>query len=362
MDRIEISGIRKIFDLVQKMPDAIDLSLGQPDFETPPEVRRAAQKSIEEGHNRYTVTQGLPELRERLLARAEERSGGREAGVIVTGGSAGALFEAFMVLVEEGDEVVIPDPYFVLYCHLVRVCGGTPVLLDTYPDFRIRASALEACVTPRTKLVIVNSPCNPTGVALRADELQAVAAVARKHGLLLISDEIYDSYAYDGPHESLYRHYENTLLVGGFSKTYSVTGWRLGYAAGPPDIVERMTMFQQFSFVCANAPAQRAALAMLDLDMTPYVEAYRRKRDLAYAGLQDVYRCVRPEGAFYLFPECPGGDDRKFIQRAIEAGVLIVPGSACSARRTHFRLSFAVSEEKLKRGIDLLRRLARADS
>ena len=192
-----------------------------------------------------------------------------------------------------------------------------------------------------------------------AEELADIAAVAKKHDLLVISDEIYDAFHYNGGHESMCRHYEKTLLVGGFSKTYAIPGWRLGFAAGPPDIIEQMTMFQQFSFVCANAPAQRAALTMLDTDMSEYLSPYRTKRDIVYDGLRDVFECVRPDGAFYIFPKCPEGvTDEEFVRRAIENKVLIVPGRAASQRNTHFRLSFAAPDDDLKRGVDILRGLA----
>ncbi len=359
MDGVEISGIRKIFDLVQGMTGAIDLSIGQAHFDSPPGVKEAAKAAIDDGFNRYTVTQGIPELNEKLRVRLRKRFGLQGGGTLITSGCAGGIFEAFMVLVDEGDEVIVPDPYFVIYCHLVRICGGKPVLLDTYPDFRVRAAELEKLITPRTKAILINTPSNPTGIALRAEELSDIAAVAKKHDLLIISDEIYDAFHYNGGHESMCRHYENTLLLGGFSKTYAIPGWRLGFAAGPPDIIEQMTMFQQFSFVCANAPAQRAALRMLDTDMSEYLSPYRTKRDIVYDGLRDVFECVRPDGAFYIFPKCPDGvTDEEFVRRAIENKVLIVPGSAASRRNTHFRLSFAAPDDDLKRGVDILRGLA----
>src|SRR5688572_25011373 len=278
MDKIEVSGIRRIFDLIQGMPDAADFSLGQPDFAPPEPIQRAAIDAIRNGRNKYTATQGTPALIERLKQELGRNSGLRDGGVIVTAGSAGALFLALGVLLEEGEEVIIPDPYFVLYKHLVNFYGGTPVLLDTYPDFRIKPAALDALITPKTRAILFNNPVNPTGVAYTKEEVAAIAAVAKKRGVLLISDEIYDAFSYDFAHECALKHDANALLIGGFSKKFGVTGWRLGYAAGPKDIVDKMAMLQQFTFVCAPSTAQAAAVAAMDVDMKQIGRASCRER------------------------------------------------------------------------------------
>lgn len=359
MDRIEVSGIRRIFDLARQMSDGVDLSLGQPDFDVPPPVRKAMIAAIEGGRNRYTVTQGLPELHARLRVHLREHYGFKDGGLIITAGAAGALFLALGVLVDDGDEVIVPDPYFVLYNHVISFFGGTPVLVDTYPDFRVHPERLEALITPKTRAILFNNPVNPTGIAYAREEVEAVAAVARKRGILVISDEIYADFTYDFAHESMVRHDPHTLLVGGFSKTYAVPGWRLGFAAGPRDIVDKMAMLQQSSFVCANTPGQLAAVAALDVDLKPYVDGYRKKRDLVYGGLKDRFEIARPQGAFYIFPKCPWGTDEEFVGKAIGSNVLVVPGSAASRRNTHFRLSYAVSNRTLERGVEVLNKIAR---
>lgn len=359
VDHIEVSGIRKIFELVQGMQDAVDFSLGQPHFETPPEIKAAAIEAIQKGFNRYTVTQGTPALREKIRADLSRRFGFRDGGILVTSGVAGGLFLAMAALVDEGDEVILPDPYFVLYSQLIRFFQGVPVLLDTYPDFRVRPEKLEALLTPRTRMLLFNNPVNPTGIAYTAEEVAAISAVAQKRRIFVLSDEIYDAFSYDFPHESMLKYDSHTLMVGGFGKTYAIPGWRLGYAAGPAEVIEKMTMLQQFSFVCAPSPAQAAGLAALSLDIRPYVDEYRRKRDFVYEGLKDRYEVVKPQGAFYIFPRCPGDDDQAFVRRAIEKKVLVVPGGACSRRKTHFRLSFAASDRDLERGVEILNRLAR---
>lgn len=358
LDKIEMSGIRRIFELAKGMKDAVDLSLGQPHFEVPAPVREAAIRAIHEGHNRYTVTQGIPPLQEKLRARLAARFGGDPGGLLITAGAAGGLFLAVTALVDEGDGVLIPDPYFVIYRHLVNAAGGVPQMVDTYPDFRLTVRALEAAATPQTRYLLLNTPVNPTGVAYRREEMAAFADFARRRGLVVISDEIYDEYVYDRPHEAMRPHYEHTLTVGGFSKTYAIPGWRLGWVCGPPEIVDRMTTMQQFSFVNANSVAQSAAVTMLDLDMRPWIEPYRAKRDLVYEGLRERFACVRPEGAFYIFPKAPGGSAAAFVKRAIERNLLIVPGGAASGRDTHFRVSFAAPDDVLRRGIDILNSLA----
>lgn len=361
MEKIEVSGIRRIFDLVQGMTDAVDLSLGQPHFDPPEPVRRAAKAAIDEGYNRYTQTQGLPTLLEKLRRELSRKWGiGADAGLLATSGTAGGLFLSLAVLVEEGDEVLIPDPCFVIYRHLVHFFGGVPVMLDTYPDFRIRPDRLEKLVTKKTKMILFNNPVNPTGVAYTADEVKAIAAVAEKHGLFVISDEIYEAYSYDFAHESLPRHLPGqSMLLGGFSKTYGIPGWRLGYAAGPKDVIEQMAKLSQFTYVCAPTPAQMGGIAALDVDMGARIREYRAKRDAVYEGLRERYELVKPQGAFYAFPKCPWGDDQSFVKKAIESKVLVVPGSACSLKNSHFRLSFAADDAVLKKGVDILNRIAK---
>ena len=354
LDKIELSGIRRIFELARGLTDAVDLSIGQPDFDVPEPVRAAARHAIDTGHNRYTVTQGIPALRERLA----DGLGVAPEGVMITAGASGALFLSLTALVEEGVDVLMADPYFAGYRHLVCLTGGRPVRVDTYPDFRLTVERLERAVTPQTRVLLLNSPANPTGVAYGRDEMKSFAAFARKHALVVISDEIYDAFVYDRAHEPMRPHYEHTITVGGFSKTYAVPGWRLGWCCGPPEIVERMIGVQQVTYVNPNSPAQQAALAMLDTDMSEWIDPYRRKRDLAYDGLRERFEVVRPEGSFYIFPKVPSGDGEAFVKRGIERRVLTVPGAAFSERDTHFRVSFAADDETLKRGIELLRELA----
>ena len=359
--RVDASGIRKIFDLVATMKDPINLSIGQPDFDVPEPVKDAAIEAIRSGFNRYTVTQGIPELHERLRAMLAETRGFDPEGLLVTSGTSGGLLLALMATVNPGDEVIFPDPYFVMYKHLVHLCDGTCVYLDTYPDFRLRREALESLITERTKIIILNSPCNPNGVVYTADELRMAADLVRGRDILLLSDEIYDAYAYDGPVASMATICPGrTLLLGGFSKTYAMTGWRLGYAAGPGDIVQQMTKLQQYTFVCAPSFTQKAGVAALEVDTTEQMAIYRRKRDLIYGGLIDAgYEVEKPAGAFYIFPKVPWGNDMEFVETAIRNRLLVIPGSVFSERDTHFRIAYPASDATIEQGIDVLRKLIR---
>jgi aspartate aminotransferase/aminotransferase len=280
---------------------------------------------------------------------------------IITVGATGGLFLASMVLIDDGDEVLIPDPYFVLYGHLVNVCHGTPVFIDTYAtQFRLTPELLEKHISKRTKFLIFNNPVNPTGIAYTRDEIKAICSVAKKHGIMILSDEVYSSFCYDFPFESTLTYCENAVLVGAFSKTYGIPGWRVGYAIGPGEIIEKMMMLQQFSYVCAPSFAQQAMIQALDLDPADWIDkSYRRKRDLAYSILKEAFDVVRPQGAFYIWPKAPGGDAEGFVKKALDNKVIIVPGKTCSRQNSHFRLSYAVNEDTLKKGLEILCALAK---
>jgi aspartate aminotransferase/aminotransferase len=251
------------------------------------------------------------------------------------------------------------DPYFVSYPHLINLAGGKPVLIDTYPDFHIDLDKVRAALTPRTKVMIVNSPGNPTGVLLRREELRDLALLAKERGILLLSDEIYSAYCYDGAFCSPAEFNDDVLVFDGFSKAYGMTGWRLGYAHGPRAIIEEMTKLQQFTFVCAPSMVQHAGIAALDFDYSPHVADYHRKRDRLYEALKSRYELTKPGGAFYMFPKAPWGTASEFVTEAIRNNLLIIPGKTFSNRDTHFRLSFSVDDATLDRGIEILDRLSR---
>src|SRR4051812_25134134 len=351
MGRIEASGIRKIFELGRNLKDPVNLSIGQPHFPVPEPVRRAAQDAIERGDNGYTVTQGIPELRDKLKAQVRERLPGQEREVLVTAGTSGALMLALCATVNPGDEVILFDPYFVAYPHLVTLAGGTSVVLDTYPDFRIDVNKVRAAITPKTKAILFSSPSNPTGACADADTLRDLEALAREKGVLLIADEIYRSFWYDGPFRSAAEFDPSVLVLDGFGKSYGITGWRLGYAHGPKRLIEEMAKLQQFTFVRAPSPVQHAGVAALDFDVAPIVADYQRKRDFVFESLRRNFDIERPGGAFYVFPKVPRGTGTEFVQEAIRHNLLVIPGIAFGRRDTHIRVSYAAADEKLVKGI-----------
>ncbi len=357
--QFDSSGIRKVFDLAAKMDDPINLSIGQPDFAVPDAMKDAAIDAIRCDKNGYSPTQGIPQLHEALQAQIDAEYGHTDRRVLVTSGTSGALVLAILALVDPGDEVICFDPYFVMYPALVGMVGGKCVLVDTYPDFRIDPEKVAAAITPRTKLILINSPANPTGVVAGAEEIEALATLADKHNIAIVSDEIYRRFSYDAPLVSPTTWNDQTIVVDGFSKSYGVTGWRLAWVHGPSAIIDKLTMLQQYTFVCAPHPLQWAALAALEIDMTPQVEEYRFRRDLMVNGLRDAgYEVANTGGAFYVYPQVPGDETgAEFVARAIEHELLLIPGNIFSERDTHFRISYAVSVETIERGLDVLRKL-----
>jgi aspartate aminotransferase/aminotransferase len=359
MQHIEASGIRKVFELARSLKDPVNLSIGQPDFDVPEPIKAAAHAAIDRGANAYTVTQGIPELRTKILADVQARYRHPDRELFITSGTSGGLVLALCCTVNPGDEVIVFDPYFVMYPSLVGLAGGTTVLVDTYPDFRIDPNKVRVALTPRTKAILVNSPANPTGVLHPRECLRDLARLAQEHGVLLLSDEVYRVFCYDAPFASPAEFNEDVVVFDGFSKAYGMTGWRLGFAHGPRRLIEEMIKLQQFSFVCAPSMVQHAGVAAWDHDVSGIVAAYHRKRDRLYQGLQDRFDMVKPGGAFYAFPRAPWGTGTEFVAEAIRNNLLIIPGNTFSQRDTHFRLSYAADDRTIDRGIDILNRLAR---
>ncbi|MFH1371587.1 MAG: aminotransferase class I/II-fold pyridoxal phosphate-dependent enzyme [Planctomycetota bacterium] len=358
---IDSSGIRKVFALAAKMKDPVNFSIGQPDFDVPEPVKREAIRAIEAGNNKYSQTAGDVELIEKIAGGIKTEFGWESPKVLVTSGVSGGILLAFLALINPGDEVIIPDPYFVMYKHLVNMLGGKCVFVDCYPDFDLPVERISDAITDRTKLIIINSPCNPTGAVYGEKGIKDIIDIAAKRNIVILSDEIYNIYSYDDICVSPAKWYDRTLVLRGFSKSCAMTGWRMGYAAAGgqlADMIEKMTMIQQYTFVCAPTPFQKAAIAAMDCDMTEFVNAYRKKRDLIYEGLKDKFQIVRPGGAFYAFVKAPSGRATEFVEKAIANNVLVIPGNVFSEKDTHFRISYATSDEKIKKGIEILRGLA----
>ncbi|RMH25115.1 MAG: aminotransferase class I/II-fold pyridoxal phosphate-dependent enzyme [Planctomycetota bacterium] len=380
---IDVSGIRRVFELGASLKDPINLSIGQPDFPTPDPIKRAAERAIDADKNGYTLTTGVPELRSRIVTHLERDLGwtgfadGRSAAM-VTSGTSGALLLAALALLDPGDECVIPDPYFVIYPNLPKMAGaGDAVLCDTYPDFRMTADRVEPLLTERTKFVLMVSPANPTGVTLTTDECRDLLELCRSRGVPLICDEIYDEFVFPDAAEPdprdparrvapsparLEGAEGHVIVIRGFGKTYGCTGWRLGYAAGPEPFIREMAKLQQYSFVCAPSMAQWGVIEAFDCDMSGTIARYARRRDMVVEALAPLTDLPKPGGSFFAFFEIPerlGMTGARFAEACVERNVLVIPGGAFSARDTHVRLSFAVPDDRLERGLGILADLLR---
>lgn len=366
MDFIDASGIRRAFELASQLENPINLSIGQPHYPVPDEMKRAAIEAIECDCHGYSVTHGIPQLQESVRAHLKHDVGWDPSAnydLLITSGTSGALLIAAMALLEDGDEAIIPDPYFVIYPQLGPMTGGRCVACDTYPDFRMTAERVEPLITQRTKFVLLNSPSNPVGAVLSTEEIADLVDLCRSRGVLLISDEIYDEFVFsdaaeaDGTCPSPGRISEDVLIIRGFGKTYGCTGWRLGYAAGPPWLIAEMRTLQQYTFVCAPTPLQWGVIPAFQIDVSEQVAMYQRRRDEVMAAISPKTQVVRPGGAFYAFFEVPdhlGMTDVEFVERAAQERVLLVPGSVFSARNTHVRLSYAVEKSILAEGLEII--------
>ncbi len=375
---LDTSGIRKVFELGATLEDPINLSIGQPDFPVPDPIKSAAVEAVAADHNGYTLTQGIPALRRRICEHlvadlgwpADLGKPDASTGALVTSGTSGALLLAFLALLNPGDEIIIPDPYFVAYPHMPALAGARAVRCDTYPDFRMTAARIEPLITGRTKAVLIDSPSNPCGVVLSSEELGDILELCRDRGVLLISDEIYSEFCFadhqerapDGTRRTpspgrFEGAHESVLVIRGFGKTYGCTGWRMGYAAGPAPLLREITKLQQYSFVCSPSPLQHACVAAFDVDMAGTVATYASRRDRVLERLGPLTSVPVPGGAFYLFFEVPpalGMTGQEFFQAALERNVLLIPGNVFSDRDTHVRMSIATADDRLDRGIEIL--------
>lgn len=358
MHKIDASGIRKVFDLAANMTDPINLSIGQPHFDTPQPIKDALYQAVADGKNAYSQTQGIKPLLEKIQGSVDAEYGHADRQAFVTSGTSGGLMLTLSALVNPGDEVIIFDPYFVMYKHLTTLVGGKPVFVDTYPDFRVDVDKVRAAITDRTKLILFNSPANPTGHVAGEGEVRGLAELAAEKDIALLSDEIYRSFSYDGAFVSPAAFNEQTIVIDGFSKSHSLTGWRIGWAHGPRSIIQQMIKLQQFTFVCSPHPVQWAGVAAWDYDISDRVAEYKAKRDFMQQELGQHYRIAGAGGAFYLFLEAPGGSGTEFVKQAITNNLLIIPGNVFSQRDTHFRISYAAEDATLQRGVDVLRKLA----
>lgn len=361
------SGIRKFFDILEEMQDVVSLTVGQPDFDTPWHIREAGIRSLEEGRTYYTSNSGTVELRREISAYQKRRFGleyDPKNEIIVTVGGSEAIDLALRAVVNIGDEVIVPEPCFVCYSPLVTLAGGAPVTINLRAenDFRLTAAELEAAITPKTKAVVLAFPNNPTGAVLDGNDLENLAEVIRRHNILVISDEIYAELTYGERHvsiASLDGMRERTIIAAGFSKSYAMTGWRLGYTLAPPEITAQMLKIHQFAIMCAPTASQFAAVEAVrngDEDIEYMKAEYDGRRRFVVSGLHDMgIDCFVPRGAFYVFPDISGFGmtSEEFCGRLLrEKHVAIVPGTAFGECGEGFaRISYAYSLRHLEKAL-----------
>ncbi|MBI2975794.1 MAG: aminotransferase class I/II-fold pyridoxal phosphate-dependent enzyme [Chloroflexi bacterium] len=375
VDSVPPSGIRRFFDIAATMKNVISLGIGEPDFVTPERILQAGIDSLRRGETQYTSNSGIARLRASLSAHLAKLYGvsyDAESELLITVGVSEALYLALTAALDPGDEVIVPQPCFVAYTPEVTFAGGVPVAIGTLVEnnFQVTAAEIEAAITPRTKALLIGYPNNPTGAVVSREGLVEIAALAEHHDLLVISDEIYDRLVYGVRHvcfASLPGMRERTITLGGFSKDYAMTGWRIGYAGGPAEMIAAMRKVHQYTIMSAPTTAQVAAIEALatgDEYVQQMVGEYDRRRRLIVGGLNTLgLDCFEPRGAFYAFPSIArsGMDDNEFAERLLqEEEVAAVPGSAFGSSGSGFvRMSYATAYEKIEEALNRLERFMR---
>ncbi|OYT64320.1 aspartate aminotransferase [Methanosarcinales archaeon ex4484_138] len=357
---IDISGIRKAFEAAGS--DAINLGLGQPDFDTPEHINETAIKAIKDGFTGYTENQGILELREAVSEkfRRENRINTTPEQIIVTAGASEALHLALQAIIEPGDEVLIPDPGFVSYNALTQIAEGIPVSLPLSKDHTITPDGMAEEITPHTRALIINSPANPTGAVQTEKEIRGICELAEDHDLTIISDEVYEHIIYEGRHVSPAEYTENVITINATSKTYAMTGWRIGYTTGPTEAIEEMVKIHQYAQACATSISQKAALAALtgpqDCIKEMHHEFKTRRRILMNALQEIEIECTQPKGAFYAFPKIRNAEE--VVQQLLQRGVITTPGTAFGKHGSgHIRLSYATTQENIQRAMSIMREI-----
>ncbi len=373
--RIPASGIRRFFDMVSGVEGSISLGVGEPDFATPDRIRAAAVRSIDEKKTKYTSNYGIRELREAIAEHTERLRGVRydpATEVLVTIGVSEAVDLALRATLNDGDEVILADPSYVAYVPGIVLAGGVPVPVATEEanDFRLLPRDVERALTPRTRAILLGFPNNPTGGVLDASDVEGIAAIARDHDLLVYSDEIYDRLVYGREHRSIVAEpgmKERSIYLAGFSKSYAMTGWRVGYACAPAQVIEQMMKIHQYSVMCVPTAGQYAALEALrsgEPEVRRMVAEYDRRRKRMWERFNAMgLPCFEPRGAFYCFPRVSGTglEDEEFAARLFqEERVVVVPGSAFGERgKGHVRACYATSMERIDEACDRIERFVK---
>jgi aspartate/methionine/tyrosine aminotransferase len=353
------AGYARFFTLARQLKNPCNLSWGQPHWDVEESIKQAAIDAIQAGRNAYTPVEGIEPLRTAVKANYTQRGFVPEE-VVVTPGVTGGLLLSILALADPGDEIVMADPYYLASKSLALLFGCVPRFVNTYPDFKWRREALEAAITPKTKAIIVTSPANPTGHLLSHEEAQMIADVAAKHDLWIIHDELYWPFNYVGRDVLLAKLHPKTITLNGFSKSHSMTGWRVGVAVGPAEILRTFVHLQQYCHICAPSVGQWAAIAALDMHPHEGVDNYRRNRDYLVDNLKSHYELINPQGAFFIYLKAPKGmKGSEFSERAaVDHQLLMFPGNVFSEQDTHVRVSYGVDDSSLERGVELLKKMA----
>ncbi len=355
---IELSQIRKMFEVTN--PDAINLGIGEPDFNVPENIKDAMKRSIDENDTHYTSNKGNIELREAIVDKFKKDNGIKTNpdNIIVTVGASEALFMCAQAFIEKGDEVLLSNPSFLSYEACVKIANGTIVPVDCTMEneFKLKAEDVQEKITNKTKAIVLNSPSNPTGAVMEKEDIKAIADLSMDHNFLIISDEIYEKIIYDKKHYSPAKYSDNVITLNGFSKTYAMTGLRIGYLTANETYTEELLKIHQYNIACANTTAQKGAYEALtgpQDDVEKMVKEFQRRRDLIVSRLNAMgYETVNAEGAFYVFPKI---EDENFVQKAAKAGVITVPGAAFGSNgKGHVRMSYANSYENIEKAMDIL--------
>jgi aspartate aminotransferase len=358
VEEMNISGIRKIFESAG--PGSINLGLGQPDFDTPEHIKEEAIRAIKEGFTGYTSNLGIPELRDALSKKFKKENGIDYApgDIIVTSGASEGLYIALQSLCDSGDEVLVPDPGFVSYSALTTLAGGKPVPVPLGESLKYDPEALKGYITKKTKAIVLNSPSNPTGTVLDGKEVRGIAEIATDKGVTIISDEVYEHFIYDGTHVSPGKFSDNVITINAASKTYSMTGWRLGYMAAKPKYSEQALKVHQYVQAAACSISQRAALAAITGPQECVIQMrdeFKRRRDYLLGELYAMgIKCVKPQGAFYLFPFV--GDENKVVMDLLKKGVISTPGTAFGQMgKGYVRFTYSTSMANIQKAVGIMK-------
>ena len=355
---IELSLIRKMFEVTN--PDAINLGIGEPDFDVPQNIKDAMKKSIDENDTHYTPNKGYIELREEIVKKFKKDNGinTNPDNVIVTAGASEGLYICAQAFIDSGDEVILPNPSFLSYEACINMANGkiVPVDCKMENEFKLKADDVLEKITPKTKAIMLNSPSNPTGAVMDKEDIKAIADLSMDHNFMIISDEIYEKIIYDKKHYSPAKYSDNVITLNGFSKTYAMTGLRIGYLTSNENYIEQLLKIHQYNIACASTTSQKGAYEALigpQDEVEKMVSEFKRRRNLIVSRLNGMgYETVNAEGAFYVFPKI---EDEDFVQKAAKAGVITVPGIAFGSNgENHIRMSYANSFENIEKAMDIL--------